>query len=146
MRLNDGAVARSNQKRAEEKDSDISDAVPGDDMPLTALRNTERGAPYHLINTMLNLVGGSDLATQARASDSFLMSKHFCGSIRTGYRRTSEYACGSISLGTAVATLVWLYITALAVFLGAEYNAQVEADHISQAESVTSNRQELILP
>jgi uncharacterized BrkB/YihY/UPF0761 family membrane protein len=31
---------------------------------------------------------------------------------------------------------VWLYITALAVFLGAEYNAQVEADHIAQAESV----------
>jgi hypothetical protein len=31
------------------------------------------------------------------------MSKRFCGSMRTGYRRTSEYACGSISLGTAVA-------------------------------------------
>ncbi|HXH39745.1 MAG TPA: hypothetical protein VNN08_14035, partial [Thermoanaerobaculia bacterium] len=77
--------------------------VPGDDILLTDLRNTERGAPYHLINTMLNLVGGSDLSTQARASDSFLMSKHFCGSVRTGYRRTSEYACGSISLGTAVA-------------------------------------------
>jgi uncharacterized BrkB/YihY/UPF0761 family membrane protein len=41
---------------------------------------------------------------------------------------------------------VWLYITALAVFLGAEYNAQVEADHIAQAESVTANQQELILP
>jgi hypothetical protein len=52
---------------------------------------------------MLNLVGGSDLSTQARASDSFLMSKLYCGSVRTGFRRTSEYACGSISLGTAVA-------------------------------------------
>jgi hypothetical protein len=96
-------MGASNVLRAQSKDSDISDAVPGDDMLLTQLRNTERGAPYHLINTMLNLVGGSDLATQARASDSFLMSKLFCGSTRTGYRPTSEYACGSISLGTAVA-------------------------------------------
>jgi hypothetical protein len=96
-------MGASNVLRAKSKDSDISDAVPGDDMLLTQLRNTERGAPYHLINTMLNLVGGSDLSTQARNSDSFLMSKLFCGSIRTGYRATSEYACGSISLGTAVA-------------------------------------------
>jgi hypothetical protein len=96
-------MGASNVLRAKSKDSDITDAVPGDDMLLTQLRNTERGAPYHLINTMLNLVGGSDLSTQARNSDSFLMSKLFCGSIRTGYRATSEYACGSLSLGTAVA-------------------------------------------
>ncbi|HEX8172083.1 MAG TPA: patatin-like phospholipase family protein [Thermoanaerobaculia bacterium] len=96
-------MGASNEERAKAKDADISDAVPGDDILLTAMRNTDRGAPYHLINTMLNLVGGSDLSTQARASDSFLMSKHFCGSTRTGYRPTGEYACGSISLGTAVA-------------------------------------------
>jgi len=96
-------LGASNERRAQATSADITDAVPGDDILLTDLRNTERGAPYHLINTMLNLVGGSDLSTQARASDSFLMSKHFCGSVRTGYRRTSEYACGSISLGTAVA-------------------------------------------
>ncbi len=96
-------MGASNAQRARAKESDITDAVPGDDMLLTKLRNTERGAPYHLINTMLNLVGGSDLSTQARASDSFLMSKLYCGSSRTGYRRTNEYACGSISLGTAVA-------------------------------------------
>src|ERR1051325_4979048 len=96
-------MGASNERRAAAKDADITDAVPGDDMLLTQLRNTERGAPYHLINTMLNLVGGSDLSTQARASDSFLMSKNYCGSTRTGYRRTSEYACGTISLGTAVA-------------------------------------------
>jgi hypothetical protein len=96
-------MGASNELRAQAKDADITDAVPGDDILLTQLRNTDRGAPYHLINTMLNLVGGSDLSTQARASDAFLMSKHFCGSVRTGYRPTSEYACGSISLGTAVA-------------------------------------------
>jgi hypothetical protein len=96
-------MGASNLERSKSKDADITDAVPGDDMLLTQLRNTERGAPYHLINTMLNLVGGSDLSTQARASDSFLMSKLYCGSIRTGYRPTAEYSCGSLSLGTAVA-------------------------------------------
>lgn len=96
-------MGASNVQRSKSKESDISDAVPGDDMLLTQLRNTERGAPYHLINTQLNLVGGSDLSTQARASDSFLMSKLYCGSMRTGYRPTDEYACGTISLGTAVA-------------------------------------------
>ncbi|MGB9415674.1 MAG: YihY/virulence factor BrkB family protein, partial [Acidobacteriaceae bacterium] len=50
--------------------------------------------------------------------------------------RFADYSIIYGSLGTAVATLVWLYITALAVFLGAEYNAQVEADHVAQAESV----------
>jgi hypothetical protein len=96
-------MGASNVLRGKAKDADITDAVPGDDLLLTQLRNTERGAPYHLINTMLNLVGGSDLSTQARASDSFLMSRRFCGSTRTGYRPTDEYSCGSISLGTAVA-------------------------------------------
>ena len=96
-------MGASNERRAAASEADITDAVPGDDLLLTQLRNTDRGAPYHLINTMLNLVGGSDISTQARASDSFLMSKLYCGSTRTGYRRTKEYACGKISLGTAVA-------------------------------------------
>ena len=95
-------MGASNSKRSEAGSSDITDAVPGDDILLTQLRNAKQGAPYHLINTMLNLVGGSDLSTQARSSDSFLMSKLFCGSMRTGFRKTSEYACGSLTLGTAV--------------------------------------------
>jgi membrane protein len=60
--------------------------------------------------------------------------------------RFADYTIIYGSLGTAVATLVWLYITALAVFLGAEYNAQVEADHIAQADSAPANQQELIVP
>jgi membrane protein len=50
--------------------------------------------------------------------------------------RFADYSIVYGSLGSAVATLVWLYITALAVFLGAEYNAQVEGDRIAEAESV----------
>ena len=96
-------LGASNAERRAATQADVTDAVPGDDVLLVDLKNTDHGAPYHLVNTMLNLVGGSDLSTQARASDSFLMSKLYCGSVRTGFRRTSEYACGSISLGTAVA-------------------------------------------
>ena len=96
-------MGASNQRRGEVSESDVTDAVPGDDVLLTDLKNTDLGAPYHLINTTLNLVGGRDLATQQRLSDSFLLSKRFCGSFRTGFRRTKEYACGTTSLGTAVA-------------------------------------------
>jgi membrane protein len=60
--------------------------------------------------------------------------------------RFADYTIIYGSLGTAVATLVWLYITALAVFLGAEFNAQVEADRIAQTESVPSSPSELTLP
>jgi hypothetical protein len=95
-------MGASNDRRHAAKDADITDAVPGDDVLLVDMKNTESGAPYHLINAMLNLVGSSDLATQQRFSDSFLFSKHWSGSMRTGFRRTSEYACGTISLGTAV--------------------------------------------
>lgn len=96
-------MGASNAERGRATEADITDAVPGDDVLLTQLRNADRGAPYHLINAMLNLVGSSDLSTQARASDSFLFSKLYCGSVRTGFRKTNEYACGSISLGTAIA-------------------------------------------
>jgi hypothetical protein len=95
-------MGASNDLRGKMIGADITDAVPGDDVLLFDLQNTRQGAPYHLINTTLNLVGGRDLATQQRFSDSFVMSKLFCGSMRTGFRRTSEYACGTISLGTAV--------------------------------------------
>jgi hypothetical protein len=76
--------------------------VPGDDVALVNLKNTSHGAPYHLINTTLNLVGARDLATVQRFSDYFVMAKRYCGSLRTGYRPTDEYACGTMSLGTAV--------------------------------------------
>lgn len=96
-------MGASNERRGAVSEADVTDAVPGDDVLLTDLQNTDLGAPYHLINTTLNLVGGRDLATQQRLSDSFLLSKRFCGSFRTGFRHTNEYACGTTSLGTAVA-------------------------------------------
>lgn len=58
--------------------------------------------------------------------------------------RFADYSIIYGSLGTAVATLVWLYITALSVFLGGEYNAQVAAERLST--SVPSPEAELTVP
>jgi hypothetical protein len=41
---------------------------------------------------------------------------------------------------------VWLYITALSVFLGGEYNAQVAADRIADGVPVAAAEPELTLP
>ena len=81
----------------------VTDAVPGDDVALRALFNHDQGAPYHLVNTTLNLVASVDLATAQRSAANFVMSAYYCGSARTGYRRTDEYMGGDLTLGTAVA-------------------------------------------
>lgn len=93
-------MGASNPNREAEQ---ITESAVGDDVPLKELRNCERGAPYHLLNATLNLVGGRDLSTAQRSADSFTLSRDFCGSLRTGYRPTREYMKGKLSLGTAVA-------------------------------------------
>src|SRR5207245_6175422 len=77
--------------------------LAGDDVPLRALFNHDQGVPYHLVNTTLNLVASVDLATAQRSAASFVLSNYYCGSARTGYRRTDEYMGGDMTLGTAVA-------------------------------------------
>lgn len=95
-------LGASNEKRRQQR-KEITDAVADDDVLLKDLKNCRRGAPYHLINTTLNLVAGRDLATAQRSAASFVLSQRACGSMRTGYRTTAEYMGGSLSLGTAVA-------------------------------------------
>ncbi len=71
---------------------------PTDDFPLRDLaivRDWDQDlvvdypGPYHLINTALNLVAGSDLAWQERMAESFILTPLYCGSKTTGYRATS---------------------------------------------------------
>jgi hypothetical protein len=83
--------------------SDINDAVRGDDRRLCEITSTQSGGPYHLINTTLNLVGGRDLTTAQRSAASFVLSPKYCGSVRTGYRSTTEYMGGKLTIGAAVA-------------------------------------------
>ena len=81
----------------------VSVVNPEDDIPLTKLANCEQGAPYHLINTTLNLLGTKSLETAQRHASNFIFSKRYCGSVTTGYRPTDEYMSSSMTLGTAVA-------------------------------------------
>jgi hypothetical protein len=99
-RLSRAYLGASNTARDNE---DITDAAPGDDLPLKEVWNHDSGGPYHLINTSLNLVGGSDLATSQRLAENFVMSRYHCGSARAGYRCTAAYMSGDLSLATAVA-------------------------------------------
>ena len=82
---------------------EITESVEYDDLPLKALINCERGGPYHLINTTLNLSAGRDLATAQRSASSFVLTRKYCGSARTKYCLTDEYMNGQLTLGTAVA-------------------------------------------
>lgn len=82
---------------------EITDAVEGDDIPLGELENCAHGGPYHLVNTTLNLTGGRDLSAVQRPAASYLLSKLYCGSVRTGYRETAQYMDGKLTLGAAIA-------------------------------------------
>ncbi|MDT4953700.1 MAG: hypothetical protein QOJ02_1838 [Acidobacteriota bacterium] len=95
-------LGASNMRRRKQG-KEITESAPGDDLPLSQVRNCQRGGPYHLINTTLNLVAGRDLATAQRSASNFVLSSNYCGSSRTKYRLTSEYMSGRLTLGTAVA-------------------------------------------
>lgn len=96
-------LGASNMHRFKLRNKEITETVAGDDLPLTSLINCERGGPYHVINTTLNLVAGRDLATAQRSASSFVLSQKYCGSARTNYCPTDKYMNGQLTLGTAVA-------------------------------------------
>ena len=81
----------------------IENTHPGDDLPLCALKNCERGAPLHIVNCTLNLVAAYDLASVQRHGALYTMSEQYCGSSATGYRKTREYMSGNLTLGAAAA-------------------------------------------
>ena len=77
---------------------------PADNLELAALRGQR---PFHVVNTALNLVGGTDLAWQQRMAMSFTMTPLTCGSATLGYRDSQFYARAKdgrgMTLGTALA-------------------------------------------
>lgn len=62
-------------------------------------------APYHLINTALNLQSSKDIGIRDRKSDFFIFSKKFIGGKRTGYCRSEhmEEVFPQMDLATAMA-------------------------------------------
>jgi hypothetical protein len=104
MRLVRAYIGASNPDRQAQDAEDITETRPDDDVPLSRISGgTGRCGPYHLINATLNLTTGSDLVIAQRAAAPFLFSRHYCGSARTGFRRTDKYRAGTLTLGTAVA-------------------------------------------
>ncbi|HYE16711.1 MAG TPA: hypothetical protein VD968_19885, partial [Pyrinomonadaceae bacterium] len=95
-------LGASNINRREQH-KEIAELAADDDPYLADLKNCQRGAPYHIVNTTLNLVAGRDLATAQRSASSFVLSKRHCGSLRTNYRPTAKYMRGQLTLGTAIA-------------------------------------------
>ena len=64
-------LGASNMVRFKLRNKEITDTVEDDDLPLKSLINCDRGGPYHLINTTLNLSAGRDLATAQRSASSW---------------------------------------------------------------------------
>lgn len=95
-------LGASNLMRREQH-KEIAELAADDDPCLADLKNCQRGAPYHIVNATLNLVAGRDLATAQRSASSFVLSKKYCGSLRTKFRDTCHYMRGQLTLGTAIA-------------------------------------------
>ncbi|MDZ7343448.1 MAG: hypothetical protein ONA90_02915, partial [candidate division KSB1 bacterium] len=81
------------------------DILPNDKQKLSQLNAEGTKAPYHLINVALNLQNSDDPELRGRACDFFIFSKHFVGSVRTGFcpTATMETFDRHLGLGTAMA-------------------------------------------
>jgi hypothetical protein len=76
-----------------------------DSQKLSELNQPGSVAPYHIINTTLNMQGDAVESARGRAADFFFFSKHFCGGPHTGYCATKELEGidRHLNLGTAMA-------------------------------------------
>jgi hypothetical protein len=69
---------------------------------LTDVR-AEAGGPFHIINTTLNTTSSANAKLRARNGENMILTPLYCGSAATGYRRTSSYLRGELTLSTAFA-------------------------------------------
>ena len=89
---------------ASNADSPATDStwnIRTDDLPLHCLAQSVQhgGAPFHIINTAVNLFGSKDLQVQQRSCDSFVLTPTGCGSWATNYAPMPT----GLYLGSAVA-------------------------------------------
>lgn len=71
------------------------------DIPLSKL-NPKQWAPYHLINTTVNLPSSINRKLRDRRGDFFIFSKYWSGSAAIGYHKTEEWL-PKVELGTVMA-------------------------------------------
>jgi hypothetical protein len=101
------ANKKSDDKRPGEKKSDdkidFDQIVYADDFKLSKI-DTQR-APYHLINTALNVPGSAFANRRGRNADFFVFSQRYIGSEATGYveTRAAEATVDGLNIGTAMA-------------------------------------------
>lgn len=62
----------------------------------------ESGTPFHIINTTLNTTSSKNAKLRSRNGESMPLTPLYCGSESTGYRRTSQYLHGQLTLSTAL--------------------------------------------
>ena len=76
-----------------------------DKVKLSDLKTSKSTAPYHIINTALNLQGSSNPQLRSRKTVSFILTKLFCGSDMTGYCKTKDVEAqdSHFDLGAAMA-------------------------------------------
>ncbi len=76
-----------------------------DSLRLSQLGGEHSAAPYHLVNTALNLQGSRDPQLRQRKTVPFLLAKRFSGSDYTSYCQTQqmEQVDNNLDLGTAMA-------------------------------------------
>jgi Patatin-like phospholipase len=73
------------------------------DVRLAQVNTTSEGYPYHLIVATANYLRATHDEEHRGATDLFLLSRLFCGSDRTGYQPTNDYAGGTYDLASAIA-------------------------------------------
>ncbi len=59
--------------------------------------------PYHLINTNVVLESSNIPKFRGRGNDNFILSPYFCGSNATGWRKSTDFMDGRMTLPTAMA-------------------------------------------
>ncbi len=70
--------------------SDVAEATRAEEtLPLSLMSPAESGAPYHLINTALNLPGSRDLDIHGRKCENLILSRIRIGNDRLGYCHTA---------------------------------------------------------
>lgn len=74
-------------------------------MPLGELCEGKKAAPYHLVNTTVNLTNSKNPELRGRNGDFFVISKHYCGSAVSGYHPTADVVGKNphLDLGSAMA-------------------------------------------
>jgi len=79
-------------------------ARPVDELKLSSLQPPGSAAPYHLINSTINLQGDPRADLAGREADFFVFSRHFVGGPSTGFAPTEamEAADPRLDVGTAL--------------------------------------------